>query len=314
MTPRWNILVSAPYFVPVIDQYRSWFEDHGMSLVIAPVQERLSEDELIQAISLIDGVICGDDRFTKRVFESAPRLKVISKWGTGIDSIDQEAARAHGVKVCRTPNAFTIPVSDSAMGFILSFARNIHTSDATIKGGGWVKIPGKSLAECTIGIIGVGNIGQAVARRAAAFGMKILGNDIREINGGICIDTGLIPASLERVLQESDFITLHCDLNSTSRHLLSTAQFALMKPTTVVINTARGPVIDEAALIQALEEKKIAGAGLDVFEEEPLSQTSPLRQNPNVLLSAHNTNSSPRAWHHVHEQTLQNLLQGLESE
>ncbi len=313
MTPRWNILVSAPYFVPVIDQYRSWFDDHGMVLVIAPVKERLSEDELIHSIGSIDGVICGDDRFTKRVFESAPRLKVISKWGTGIDSIEQEAARSHGVQVFRTPNAFTVPVSDSALGFMLSFARNIHSSDAAIKNGTWLKIPGRSLAECTLGIIGVGNIGQAVAHRASAFSMKILGNDIREIPQDVIRNTGLVSTPLETLLKESDFISLHCDLNPTSRHLLSTAQFALMKPTAVVINTARGPVIDEVALIQVLMDKKIAGAGLDVFEEEPLSLTSPLRQNPNVLLSAHNTNSSPRAWHHVHEQTLQNLLKGLES-
>src|SRR5437868_5098630 len=161
----WKVLVSAPYMQPVIERYRRVFDEHNVELFIPPVQERFEEEDLLRWIEDIDGVICGDDRFTERVMRAAPKLKVISKWGTGIDSIDREAARKLGIAVCNTPNAFSEPVADSVLGYILCFARNLPWMDADMKGGTWNKIPGKALRECTLGVIGVGNVGQAVVRR-----------------------------------------------------------------------------------------------------------------------------------------------------
>jgi D-3-phosphoglycerate dehydrogenase len=305
-------MVSAPYMQPEIDRFRPVFEEHDIELIVPPVDERLSEEELLKLVGDIDGVICGDDRFTERVLQSAPRLKVISKWGTGIDSIDGEACDRLGIAVCNTPDAFSEPVADTVMGYVLCFARNFLQMDQAMKQGHWQKIPGKALRECTLGVIGVGNVGKAVVRRAVAFGMRVLGNDLVEVPVDFLDKTDIEMVSKENLLRQADFVSLNCDLNPTSRHLMDDARFALMKPSAVIINTSRGPVIDEQALIRVLQEGRIAGAALDVFEVEPLPQESPLREMDNVLLAPHNANSSPEAWEHVHQNTLRNLLEVLE--
>lgn len=307
-----TVLLSAPYMIPVVDRFRPVFAHYGVELIIPPVRERLEEGELLEYAGQFDGAICGDDRFTARVIERClPRLKVISKWGTGIDSIDRQAAQRLGVQVRNTPNAFTLPVSDSVMGYILAFARQIPWMDRAVKSGIWAKLPGYSLSERTLGVVGVGNIGKAVIRRARAFGMKILGNDIVPIAPDFILENGVEMTSLQDLLERSDFVSLNADLNPTSYHIINAETLAYMKPTAVLINTARGPLVDEPALIRALEEKRIAGAALDVFEIEPLPEDSPLRRMENVLLAAHNSNSSPAAWERVHWNTIRNLLDGL---
>jgi D-3-phosphoglycerate dehydrogenase len=259
-----------------------------------------------------DGAICGDDRYTARVIEAcAPRLKIISKWGTGIDSIDAEACSRYGIKIGRTPNAFTLPVADTVLGYMLAFARRQPWMDREMKSGKWEKIPGKTLSESTLGVIGVGNIGKAVTRRAKAFGMKVYGTDIIEIDHVFITETGIEMTGLQSLLSNSDFVSINCDLNPTSHHLMNSDTFALMKPTAVLINSARGPIVEEKALIEALQAKRLAGAALDVFELEPLPLDSPLMKMDNVLLAPHNANSSPTAWERVHWNTIRNLLAGL---
>ena len=159
-----------------------------------------------------------------------------------------------------------------------------------------------------MGIIGVGNVGKAVAKRAAAFGMRILGSDPVLPCQQVLSSTGIEMSFLLRLLEQSDFISVNCDLNWTSHHLLSDSQFESMKPQAIVINTARGPIVDEQALVRALVTGVIGGAGIDVLGHEPLPQDSPLREMDNVLLAPHNANSSPEAWETVHENTINNLL------
>ena len=303
---RWKVLISAPYMQPVIDDFRQFFKENDIELFVPKVKERLEEKDLLSIIEDIDGVICGDDRFTKKVLSKAKKLKVISKWGTGIDSIDQEAAEELNISVCNTPNAFTDPVADSVLGYILSFARQIPWSTKKMQAGQWQKIPGVALQECTLGIIGLGYIGRAVVKRAIAFGMTVLGNDIKDVR-----ENGVKICAKEEVLKTADFISLHCDLNPTSFHLIGEKELSFMKPNTYLINTARGPIIDEKALIKTLQQKQIAGAALDVFEVEPLPKNSPLRKMKNCLLASHNANSSPSAWQKVHQNTINNLLTGL---
>ena len=176
MSEKQRVLFSAPYMVPFIDRFRPVLAHYGLEIIEAEVEERLEEDQILAYAGQFDGAICGDDRFTERVIKAClPRLKVISKWGTGIDSIDKGAAERLGVMVGNTPNAFTLPVADSVMGYMLAFARRLPWMDAAMKSGTWEKIPGRSLSECTLGVIGVGNVGKAVIRRARAFGMEILG-------------------------------------------------------------------------------------------------------------------------------------------
>lgn len=307
-----TVLLSAPYMIPFVERFRPVFERYGVELIVPLVNERLSEEEILEFAGRFDGAICGDDRYTAAVMERClPRLKVISKWGTGIDSIDRAAAARLGIQVRNTPNAFTLPVADSVMGYILSFARNVPWMDREMKAGVWEKIPGRSLSECTLGVIGVGNIGKAVLRRARAFGMKLLGNDIVSIAPDFLIENGVVMTSLEDLLRQADFVSLNCDLNPTSFHLINERTLACMKESAVLINTARGPIVDEPALVEALQAGKIAGAALDVFEVEPLPADSPLRGMDNVLLAPHNSNSSPAAWERVHWNTIRNLLEGL---
>ncbi|MGQ9832423.1 MAG: phosphoglycerate dehydrogenase [Candidatus Villigracilaceae bacterium] len=307
-----TILFTAPYMIPFLDRFRPLLEGYGLQLIVPQVRERMEEADLLQYAGQFDGTICGDDRYTARVIEACiPRLKVISKWGTGIDSIDTEACSRYGIKVGRTSNAFTTPVADTTLGYMLAFARRQPWMDAAMKRGEWNKIPGRALSESTLGIIGVGAIGKAVTRRARAFGMKVLGNDIVEVDHVFLTETGIEMTTLEDLLQRADFISLHCDLNPTSRHLINAETLSWVKPTAVLINTARGPVVDEAALVQALQTNRLAGAALDVFEVEPLPQDSPLLKMENVLLAPHNANSSPAAWERVHWNTIRNLLDGL---
>ena len=307
-----TILFSAPYMLPLIDRFRPYLESYGLELIVPHVQERLSEAQLMSYAGQFDGTICGDDRYTAEVLQAcAPRLKVISKWGTGIDSIDQEAAGRLNIQVCNTPNAFTLPVADTVFGFMLAFARCQPWMDRAMKAGQWQKLPGRSLCECSLGVVGVGNIGKAVLRRARAFGMELLGNDIIEIAPDFIHEHQVEMISLEEMLARADFVSLHCDLNPSSFHLINSNSLALMRPEAVLINTARGAIVDEAALIQALSSGAIAGAALDVFEREPLPADSPLLCMDNVLLAPHNSNSSPMAWERVHQNTIKNLLVGL---
>ena len=308
----YTVLFTAPYMIPFLDRFRPVLEGYGIELIVPEVQERLDEEDLLKYAGQFDGAICGDDRYSARVIEACiPRLKVISKWGTGIDSIDADACSRYGIKIGRTPNAFTTPVADTVLGYMLAFVRRQPWMDKAMKSGEWEKIPGKALSECTLGVVGVGTIGKVVTRRARAFGMQVLGNDIVEIDHVFITETGIEMTSLEDLLSRSDIVSLNCDLNPTSHHLMNSDAFALMKPSAVLINTARGPIVEEKALIEALQANRLAGAALDVFEVEPLPSDSPLMKMDNVLLAPHNSNSSPAAWERVHWNTIKNLLDGL---
>jgi D-3-phosphoglycerate dehydrogenase len=308
-----TILLSAPYMIPFLDRFQPYFDKYGLDLIIPEVHECLNKAQLLDLAGKFDGTICGDDQYDADVIEACrPRLKVISKWGTGIDSIDKETANAAGIKVSRTSNAFTVPVADTVLGYILAFARRQPWMDREMKSGNWDKIPGHALSESTLGVIGIGNIGKAVLSRAAAFGMQLLGTDIIEIDQEFVDSVGVQMTSLEDMLSKADYISVNCDLNPTSYHLIDQDTLSQMKSNAVIINTARGQVIDETALVDSLKSGSIAGAALDVFEIEPIPSDSPLLSMDNVMLAPHNSNSSPAAWEHVHWNTLRNLLDGLE--
>lgn len=307
-----TVLVSAPYMLPKMDRFRPVLEAYGLEVIIPEVRERMEAAQILEYAGQFDGTICGDDRYNREVIKAClPRLKVISKWGTGIDSIDQEAAAEFGVMVGNTPNAFTVPVSESVLGYMLAFTRQIPWLDDEMKAGRWEKINGKTLSECTLGVIGVGNVGKAVLRRARAFGMKLLGNDIVEIAPDFLLEYGVEMTDLEDLLTRSDFISINCTLNPTSRHLINAETLKFCKPSAVVINTARGPIVEETALAAALQGGALRGAGMDVFEFEPLPVDSPLLQMDNVLLAPHNSNSSPFFWERVQWNTIRNLVVGL---
>jgi len=308
-----NVLVSAPYMLPFMDRFGPVLEHFDIHPIIPEVHERLEAEEILRYAGQFEGAVCGDDRYNADVIKAClPALKVISKWGTGIDSIDKQAAESMGVRVMNTPNAFTVPVSESVISSMLNFARLQPWMDRAMKNGIWDKIPGHTLSESTIGVVGVGNCGKAVLRRARAFGMKLLGNDIVEIAPDFLVENGVEMTTLEDLLQRADYISLNTSLTPSAYHLTNAETLHLVKPNAVLINTSRGPVVHEVALIEALQQGRLRGAALDVFEQEPLPLESPLLQMDNVLLSPHNTNSSPFYWERVHWNTLRNLLIGLD--
>lgn len=304
--------MTAPYMIPFLDRFKPVFAKYGLELIVPDVEERMEEDDLLKYAGQFDGAISGDDRYTARVLEAcSPRLKVISKWGTGVDSIDAQACSRSNIILARTPNAFTTPVADTVLGYMLAFARRGPWMDAAMKRGEWEKISGKALNECTLGIIGIGNIGKAVTRRARAFGMKVYGTDIVDIDHVFISEYGIEMTNIENLLSNSDFVSVNCDLNPTSHHLINSKILVQMKTNAVLINTARGPIVDERALVAALQSGQIAGAALDVFEVEPLPKDSPLLKMDNVMLAPHNSNSSPTAWERIHWNTIRNLVEGL---
>jgi len=195
--------------LPFIDRFRPVFDHFQCEVIIPVVNERLEEEQILAYAGQFDGAICGDDRFTARVLQAcSPRLKVIAKWGTGVDSIDHAACAQLGIQLRNTLNAFTVPVADSVLGYILAFARQQPWMDRAIKAGEWKKIPGRALSESTLGVIGVGNIGKAVLKRASGFGMTLLGNDIIPVPDEFLSEYQVSSVPLSELARRSDFISV----------------------------------------------------------------------------------------------------------
>ncbi len=267
-------------------------EENGQEILRAAAQTDdragITAEELLQVVGEYDALIVrGRTKVTPAVFDAGKKLKVVGRSGVGVDNIDLNAAKQHNVTVVNAPIATTIAVAELTIGLMLAVMREIPRADAGMKEGKWLKkeLEGGELWENTLGIIGFGRIGQAVAKRAAAFDMKIVAydpvvsaDDIRKL--------GAEPVSLDELFTRSDVITLHTPLTDSTRNILNAEAFAKMKKGVYIVCAARGGVIDEAALLAALDSGHVAGAGLDVFATEPPGQT-PLVTHPKVVATPH---------------------------
>ena len=249
----------------------------------------ITEDMLIDTITRerVDGVLMRmSPPFTRRVLEATPTLKIIVKHGAGIDSVDLEAASARGIVVATAGDANADPVAEWAVIAMMSLARDVPRLDRDLRGGNWAKgvYMGREFRGRTVGIIGYGQIGRRVATMARAAGANIVAyaRTPRPAVAGVTWES-----DLDRLLSTVDVLSLHCPLNDATRGLIGRRELALMKPTAILINTSRGPVVDESALVEALSTAKLGAAGLDVFEEEPTPKDNPLLKLPNVLVSPH---------------------------
>ena len=295
------------------DTMDRFLQDHGVETVLNRWHEGRSEDEMIALLEGIDAAIVSIDPFTRRVLESAKTLKVVSRVGVGYDSVDVDAASDLGIPVCNTPSANKRAVAEFAMTLLLASARKLLDNVREVAGGGWNRHIGRDLAEQRLGIIGLGTIGKEVALRARAFEMRILAHDpVRDERFSQAHGIAYVP--LDQLLRESDYVMLTVSLSAATRRLINAERLALMQPSAVLINVSRGGVVDTAALCAALERKTIAGAALDVFEEEPLGSGHPLRLFPNVLLTPHVAGSTLDSFHTVGMTAAQNALAVLKGE
>ncbi|MSR88018.1 MAG: dihydrofolate reductase [Candidatus Zambryskibacteria bacterium] len=310
---KWKVLVSSAHMQSRLDKYRELLEQNNIEVDIITRQQFVSEADLLPIVEPYHAIVCSDDEITSNVIEKAKNLKIICKWGVGINSIDKEAAKKRGIAIYNSPGAFSESCALMVFAYLMHFARQASQQDAEIRSDVWKHESGFALAGKTMGIIGMGNVGEALTRRARAFDMKVIGNDIKEIEKDFLTTHEVVMMGKEELLRQADFVVLSPDLNPTSFHLMSTAEFALMKGTAYLFNTSRGPVVDEPALVKALEGKKIAGAGLDVFEVEPLPADSPLRRMDNVILTPHNAYNTIEAENYVHDNTIKNLIEGLKN-
>ena len=227
----------------------------------------LKEKDALPQLDRYEGIILGTNKFTAERFARATRLKALCKYGVGTDNIDRAAAEARGVKVLSLPGINSVAVAEMALGLMFSVARRIGEADRSLKSGQWGQYLGSQVYGQTLGLVGTGSIGLTLARMVSGLDMTVLAHDIQPSDllthiGGRYVD-------MDDLLEQSDFISIHVPSTPQTRHLLSTDQFQKMKPTAIVINTARGPIIDEKALYEALKTGRIAGAGLDVYETEP---------------------------------------------
>lgn len=264
------------------------------------------EEKLALLVESADALLVGTDRVTRKVLENAKRLRIISKYGVGIDNIDTEFASQKGICVCNTPGVNTEAVADYTFALLLALARKIPQSHSDLLAGRWNKSVGVEIWGKTLGILGLGEIGKAVARRAKGFNMRILAYDLYP-DDAFAEQYGVLFADLKTVLSQSDFISIHLALTEETRNLIGREQLAWMKTDSILINTARGGIVDEEALYEALASKALAGAGLDVFQVEPLEQ-SPLRGLDNVILTPHNASATVEAIKRMTEQSTENVI------
>ena len=298
-----------------LDAFNESFEKANIEVVLPKVsyQEGLNESELINCLGGIDCILCGDDQLTRKVLDAAPCLKVISKWGTGIDSIDVEYAQQKGVSVYRVTDVFSHPVSDTILAYMLEVCRGLQQRNALVRSGRWQKLPGFCLNEKTLGVIGGGSIGSCLIKKALAFGMNVLLYSKHDKDLSIYASDNVLQVDMDQLLKQSDFISLNCAYTVDTHHIISSREFSMMKSTSFVINTSRGLLIDEPELIKALSFKMIKGAFLDVFSVEPLPSNSPLLTLDNVCLSPHNSNASKYVERQVCSKAFDNLVNGLRS-
>jgi glyoxylate reductase len=275
-----------------------------------------NRNELLQKIPGMDGLLCFlTDRIDIEVMEAAgPRLKVISNCAVGVDNVDLTSATSRGIPVGNTPGVLTEATADFAFALLMAAGRRVVEGERQVRSGGWKTwslnyLVGADFAGATLGIVGFGRIGRALARRATGFGMRIIFSDLNPVPEEPGVEANRV--DFDTLLREADFISLHTPLTHETRGLMDATAFAKMKPTSVLVNTSRGPVVDQAALYKALESHQIFAAALDVTVPEPLPTDSPLLTLENCIVVPHIASASRQAREKMSQMAAENLIAGL---
>jgi D-3-phosphoglycerate dehydrogenase len=310
-----KIAVTCIQLLRDLANHRAPLDDLGYTIAtpIVPGQH-LEGDNLVEALQGCIGVVAGDDKFTSDVLQRLPELRVISKWGIGIDGIDLDAAAERGIVVRNTPGMFDDEVADVTMAYIVSLLRGLATIDRGVRSGVWPKPAGRSLRGMTLGVIGLGGIGRAVARRAIVAGMNVIGSDPSSNSRLAAVAEGVTCCTLDALWSDADVISINCPLNDATHHLVNRDSIQAMRDGVFIVNTGRGPVIEPIALVHGLRSGKVAGAALDVFDTEPLSVGHPLTEFDQVIFGSHNASNTLDASARVHEIAIAHLIEELEAQ
>jgi len=284
-------------------------EDTGLEVVRNDTGGILTEAQLADMIADCDGVILGVDPLTSNVLANAPKLKAIAKYGVGVDNIDMAACEARGIKVSRTVGANANAVADYAFALMLAVARKIIPIDAACRKADWSKTAAIDVYGKTLGLIGLGAIGKGVVARAKGFGMKVLAHDLFW-DEEYAKEAGIHKADPSQIYKEADFISIHAPLTEQTRHMIGVPEIETMKPTAVIINTARGGIVDEDALLSALQTGRIYGAGIDAFEQEPPTNQAWYALD-NVVIGSHCAASTVGATEQMGRMAASNLIRDL---
>ncbi len=303
-----RVLITCPPMLRNLEEFRPRFATRGIGVEAPPVVQILSEAELIALVPTCEGWIIGDDPATRAVFAAgkAGKLRAAVKWGVGVDNVDFGAAKELGIPIAHTPQMFGREVADVAMGYVIALARGLMAIDRGIRAGGWPKPSGISLAGRTVALVGYGDIGRNVARRLLASEMRVLVYD--PLLDPAQPPEGIRVGKWPEGLGECDFIVFTCALTRENHHMLNASVLARARRGVRVVNVARGPLIDEPALAAALESGQVAGAALDVFEEEPLPPGSPLRRFEQCILGSHNGSNTVDGVRRASERAMELLF------
>ncbi len=310
----WNILATPGTIAGIGAESADFMRKNGCKVTITKPFRAQSAADLQPLLADIQAVYAGPDEFSAELLASpeAAELRIISRWGVGFDRIDVDAATAHGIVVATTPAMLDEAVADYTFALLLGIARRIHTAHASMSAGEWAPQWGHDVHGKTLGIIGCGRIGTAVARRAAGFNLRVLTCDPVPNEAAKKLGVEFVP--LESLLAQSDFVSLHAAVTPKTQGLIGEAQLNLMKPDAYLINTGRGALVDEAALARALNEDDIAGAAVDAFVEEPLPKEHPFRTAKNLLLAPHQaafSNETGRKVSAACAETIVDLMHGI---
>jgi D-3-phosphoglycerate dehydrogenase len=309
-----TILIASRSFGRHAPEVLERLEAAGCRLERFPFERAPTEEELIARIGAADALISGTEPVTAGVLAAAPNLKVIAKHGVGYENIDLDAARARGIPVAIAGGAIADSVADLTMGLLLAAVRRIPAGDASVRAGQWQRFVGPELTGKTLGIVGLGQIGKAVCRRAKGFGLRVVASDVRP-DAAFAASWGVEYLSLEELLARADLVTLHAPApprDATGR-VVGAGELARMKPGAYLVNTARGELVDEAALAAALAAGALAGAASDVFLQEPPGE-SPLLSLPSFVAMPHCAGQTPEGLARMGEITAENALRGLRGE
>lgn len=282
----------------------------GYQVQLGPCDTSPQEHELIDLLSGCHAVVASNEAYTQRVFQQSPQLRVVARWGVGVDGIDLAAATDAGVIVANTPGFVTQAVADQTFCLMLALARRLPEQREVAASCDWQHVEGTDLWRKCLGIIGFGSIGRAVARRARGFEMRLLAHDLQP-DQRAAAELGVELVALPELLSRADFVTLHANLTPQSQSLIGEADLRAMRPTAFFINAARGALVDQHALVRALKEGWIAGAALDVLAEEPPHPDAPILSAPNCIITPHNSSQTRETAAAVNAQVCENIIEAL---